>query len=175
MVIKLEPDEVMALQKFKVVVDDLDEDDNVLIRFLRARDYDVPSAEKMLRNAVEWRKDIGIDNYLQWEFPPNYPSDLNWKYFGTDNDGAGICWMVAGRSNLKAILDRGEYDSALRWSFVMMETGLKLFSESGIPGLVVIDMEDLSYNKATHIPSLKILYEGLQQFEKCYPEMARRL
>ncbi|ODM87777.1 hypothetical protein Ocin01_18905 [Orchesella cincta] len=34
MVIKLEPDEAMALQKFKVVVGDLDEDDNVLIRFL---------------------------------------------------------------------------------------------------------------------------------------------
>lgn len=173
--LKLEPDEILPLQKFKEVVQDLDVDDTILIRFLRARENDVANAETMLRNAMEWRKDIGMDNFLNWEFPPDYCTDLNWRYYGKLNDGAPICWMIAGRSNLKAILDRGEYDLALRWSFVMMETGQKLLSECGLPGLVVVDFEDLSYAQATHVPSLRILYDGLQQFEKRYPEVAKKI
>ncbi|ODM92851.1 SEC14-like protein 2 [Orchesella cincta] len=83
-----EGNEVAILQQFKEAVVDLNQADVVLLRFLRARDYDLENAEKMLRNAVKWREEIGIDNYLQWEFPPYYQSCVRNLKFGEDFEGA---------------------------------------------------------------------------------------
>ena len=37
-------------------------DDACLLRYLRARDYDLDKAEKLLRDTLEWRQSYGIDS-----------------------------------------------------------------------------------------------------------------
>ncbi|CAL8144978.1 unnamed protein product [Orchesella dallaii] len=173
MYLKPDEEEVVIFQQFKDKVKDLDQSDETLIRFLRARDYDIPNAEKMLRSATQWREEIGIDNCLKWEFPPNYESDLPYKLFGKDYDGAPICWVFAGKWTTKKLVENEESEHVLRYDYSVMEKGLRRIVECGTAGVIVLDMEGLSFAQATHIPSLKLSYIVLQTIEQCYPEIAK--
>ncbi|ODM94504.1 SEC14-like protein 2 [Orchesella cincta] len=168
-------DETIIFEKFKKVVSDLNQNDDVLIRFLRARDYDIPNAEKMLRNAVQWREATDINNYMKWKFPSNYEKDLPYRLFGKCNEGAAICWVFVGKWTTKKFVDNDEGEQVLRYEFAMMERGLRIIAESGRAGTIVLDMEGLTLAQATHIPSLKLSFNALQTVEQCYPEIAKAI
>ncbi|CAL8144996.1 unnamed protein product [Orchesella dallaii] len=140
------PEETISLEKFKETVNDLNQDDGVLIRFLRARDYDIDNAEQMLRLAVQWRKEMDLDNLhlKKWNFPPHFYTSIKYRYFGRDYEGAP-----------------------------RVEQGLQQTIDCGSPGNVVIDLEGLSYSQATHIPTLKFAYLAFQTIEQCFPEILK--
>uniref|UniRef100_A0A8C0WKS0 CRAL/TRIO N-terminal domain-containing protein n=1 Tax=Castor canadensis TaxID=51338 RepID=A0A8C0WKS0_CASCN len=48
-------------------------DDYFLLRWLRARNFDLQKSEAMLRKHVEFRKQKDIDNITSWQ-PPELPS-----------------------------------------------------------------------------------------------------
>ncbi|ODM94502.1 SEC14-like protein 4 [Orchesella cincta] len=162
-----EGNEVAILQQFKEAVVDLNQADVVLLRFLRARDYDLENAEKMLRNAVKWREEIGIDNYLQWEFPPYYQSCVrNLKF---------VCWLFVGKWPVKQLLENGETEQMLRYMYTIMEKSVITTKECGTPGYLILDMDGLTYAQSTHIASLKFAYNSFQKMEQCFPEIIKAL
>ncbi|CAL8144981.1 unnamed protein product [Orchesella dallaii] len=168
-------EETVILQQFKKVVQDLGQNDVVLIRFLRARDYDLDNAETMLRNAVEWRKEIGVDNYLKWTFPPNYYSYLKYQIFGKDYNGVPICWLSVGKWPVKQLVEKEETEQVSRYIYTIMEKSVQKTAECGTPGYLIIDMDGLTYTQATHIPSLKIAFHVFQKLEQCYPEIIAKM
>ncbi|CAL8144984.1 unnamed protein product [Orchesella dallaii] len=170
-------DEVSSLQKFKKIVSDLNLDDGVLIRFLRARDYNIDIAEQMLRYAVQWRKEMDLDNYSlkRWNFPTHFYSALKYRYFGRDYEGAPISWLFIGTWALKQMVENEDLEQLRRYFYSVMEQGLQQTIICDSPGNVVVDMEGLSYTQATHMPSLKFFYMIFQTFEHCYPETMKSI
>jgi len=166
-------EEIVPFQRFKEAVNDLKQDDTVLLRFLRARNYDLKKAEEMIRSALQWREEVDIKNYQNWEFPPYYKSEMAYQFFGNDYEGAPALWVPVGKWNGKHLVENGEGENLLRWAFAMIERGLKTVQDNDSQGNVIVDLSGLTYSQATHIASLKLFYQGCQRIEQCYPEIIK--
>ncbi|KAL0583133.1 SEC14-like protein 4 [Plecturocebus cupreus] len=70
----LSPQQQEALSRFRENLQDLlprvpNADDYFLLRWLRARDFDLQKSEDMLRRHMEFRKQQDLDNILSWQTP----------------------------------------------------------------------------------------------------------
>lgn len=88
-----------ALSKFKQQIQDdgffVPErmDDATLLRFLRARKWDVAAAKQMLTEAEQWRRDFGVDDIVQnFEYKEKALVDKYYPqfYHKTDKDGRPV-------------------------------------------------------------------------------------
>ncbi|KAJ6513453.1 CRAL-TRIO domain-containing protein [Mycena sanguinolenta] len=80
--------------------------DATLLRFLRARKFDVPKAKEMFCNNEKWRKDFGVDDIVQnFEFPELPIVDKYYPqfYHKHDKDGRPVYIERLGLLDLKAL------------------------------------------------------------------------
>ncbi|KAJ7617012.1 CRAL-TRIO domain-containing protein [Mycena rosella] len=74
-------------------------DDANLLRFLRARKFDVPKTKEMLIAAGEWRKEFGVDELVRtFEF-----TELEEYYHKMDKSGRPVYIERIGNLNMKAL------------------------------------------------------------------------
>uniref|UniRef100_A0A131Z114 SEC14-like protein 2 isoform X2 n=1 Tax=Rhipicephalus appendiculatus TaxID=34631 RepID=A0A131Z114_RHIAP len=114
----LSPTQEAALQNFKKAVGDVlkpEHDDRYLLRWLRARDFNLNKAEQMLRAHVEWRKQFGIDDVMTWPEPPEvlrkyYPGGFT----GYDREGRPVSIIPFGGCDLKGLLNTVTLDQVMR-------------------------------------------------------------
>ncbi|XP_075920192.1 SEC14-like protein 2 [Petromyzon marinus] len=99
---KLTETQEAALEKFREAVLDVSpwlpySDDHYLLKWLRARKFNVKDAEMMIRKHVEFRKLMDVDHLVRhWK-----PSEVVEKYFsgglcGWDRQGSPLWWEVVG-------------------------------------------------------------------------------
>ncbi|ODM94506.1 putative SEC14-like protein 6 [Orchesella cincta] len=129
----------------------------------------------MLRNAVQWRKEIGLDGFKKWTFPPHFYTDMKFRYYGRDLEGAPICWLFAGTWPVKQLLESEDLEQLKRYCFGGIEQGFQLMIKYGSTGNVIIDMEGFSYLQGTDIGSLKFAYSIFQGFEQYFPEILKAI
>lgn len=91
------PEQLEALAKFRTKVrnmgcTDPPYDDPYLLRFLRARKFDLPKTLFMWNNFIKWRKENNVDEILTKEFPeiPEAKKYYPHGYFRTDKLGRPI-------------------------------------------------------------------------------------
>lgn len=101
-----------ALEKLKKELQDeghFDETrmhDAMLLRFLRARKFDVPAAKLMLLNCEQWRKDFGVDDIVKnFDFPEKAEVNKYYPqfYHKTDKDGRPLYIERLGSLDIKAL------------------------------------------------------------------------
>ncbi|KAF8665681.1 hypothetical protein AX16_000134 [Volvariella volvacea WC 439] len=81
-------------------------DDAMLLRFLRARKFDLVKAKEMLIAAEQWRKDFGVDEiYPNFDYPEQEQVDkLHPKYYHKiDIDGRPLYIEQLGKLDIKAL------------------------------------------------------------------------
>jgi len=77
-----------------------------VLRYLRAREYDVPKAKAMLADFVRWRREYRADEALDWEFPwveaarDLYPNG----YHGVDKEGRPVYFQEMGHLDVARLL-----------------------------------------------------------------------
>ncbi|KAB8486528.1 hypothetical protein FH972_025366 [Carpinus fangiana] len=109
--------------------------DEILLKFLRAREFNANEAFEMLRNTLQWRKENDIDSILNEKFD----SDLDSIGYmnGVDRHGHHVCYNNFGlfgdddmyNNILGTEEKRGKF---LRWRVQLMEKGIqKLDFKSG--------------------------------------------
>lgn len=121
----LSPPQEAALQNFKQAVGDLlkpEHDDHYLLRWLRAREFNLNKAEHMLRSHVNWRKKFGTDDLMA---EPDSPEVLR-KYYpggfvGYDRDGRPVSIIPFGRCDLKGLLMSVSLDDVIRFAVRQFE------------------------------------------------------
>lgn len=114
----LSPTQEAALKSFRKAVADVlkpEHDDRYLLRWLRARDFNLNKAEQMLRAHVEWRKQFGTDDVRTW---PESPEVLR-KYYpggvvGHDREGRPVSIIPLGSCDLKGLLNSVTIDEVMR-------------------------------------------------------------
>ena len=80
-------------------------DDTYLLRFLRARKFDIPKTEIMFKNFIKWRVDNDIDNIESYQFPEieqvkaHYPHG----YYKTDKLVSKILYFRADQFILNVL------------------------------------------------------------------------
>ncbi|KAJ7219976.1 CRAL-TRIO domain-containing protein [Mycena pura] len=80
--------------------------DATMLRFLRARKFDVPKAKQMFIAAEKWRKDFGVDDIVKnFDFPELNLVDKYYPqyYHKIDKDGRPVYVERLGQLDLKAL------------------------------------------------------------------------
>lgn len=119
----LSPEQEHILTKFRKEIQDEGtfvperHDDPTLLRFLRARKFDLPNAKLMFNAAEEWRKDFGVDDIVKnFKFPEKDKVDQYYPqyYHKMDKDGRPIYIERLGQLDMRALYAATTQDRLLK-------------------------------------------------------------
>jgi hypothetical protein len=107
---KLEPMQESRLVQLKQCMTELQKDkapsDPVVLRFLRARDFNVEKAREMLSASLIWRKKHGVDKILsEYQVRPFYGCAVD-RFLGTGTCPGGLVLLRARGAGFSARVSR---------------------------------------------------------------------
>ncbi|THU67713.1 hypothetical protein C4D60_Mb05t27620 [Musa balbisiana] len=119
--------------------------DAVLLKFLRARDFKVKDALAMLKDAVIWRKQFGIEALLEEDLGLPELDKVVYMH-GNDKEGHPVCYNVYGEFQNKELYEKafGDADKRrkfLKWRIQYLEKGIGEhldFTPGGISSMVQV-------------------------------------
>ncbi|KAE8634037.1 hypothetical protein XENTR_v10002181 [Xenopus tropicalis] len=185
----LSPKQEEALVKFRENVKDLmprlppfSQDDYFLLRWLRARSFNLQKAENMLRKNVEFRKQMDSDNVLEkWQPPEVVQKYLSGGLCGHDREDSPIWYDVIGPLDPKGLLFSASKQDLMKTKMrdcEVLHHACRMQSEKlgkRVEDVVMIyDVEGLGL-KHLWKPAVELYGEILQMFEDNYPEALKRL
>ncbi|KAM8960670.1 SEC14-like protein 2 [Pelodytes ibericus] len=185
----LSPKQEEALVKFREAVEDLMpklpphcQDDFFLLRWLRARCFNLQKSESMLRKHVEFRKHMNSDNVLEnWQPPEVVQKYLSGGLCGHDLEGSPIWYDVIGPLDPKGLLFSASKQDLMKTKMrdcELMHKQCRAQSEKlgkKVEEVVMIyDVEGLGL-KHLWKPGVQLYGEVLTMFEDNYPEALKRL
>jgi len=122
----LTPDQENALKAVKTI-ENLPEryDDLMLLRFLRARQFDAAKTTEMLKNDIEWRKKMGADTALE-SWPKNkwYKQCLDYwpsAFHGVDKYGNPVYFERLGNIDPKSFVGSISQEDLVQYHIWAME------------------------------------------------------
>eukprot|EP00057_Strongylocentrotus_purpuratus_P021348 XP_011675822.1 PREDICTED: SEC14-like protein 2 [Strongylocentrotus purpuratus] len=143
------------LRKFKENVADVlkpEHDDVLLLKFLRARKFDLKRTEKMLRMDIKWREENKVSTILDWyKIPEVFEKYWCGGVCGLDKEGHAIYISPVGNFDPKGVLFSAKASDILKTYIHSIEYQFrshKRFSEQrGLKhtegSLMIFDMENL--------------------------------
>uniref|UniRef100_A0A667WEZ9 SEC14-like lipid binding 8 n=1 Tax=Myripristis murdjan TaxID=586833 RepID=A0A667WEZ9_9TELE len=180
----LSPKQAEVLQQFRERVQDIlpqlpAQDDHFLLRWLRARNFNIQKSEAMLRKHVEFRKHMKVDTIItDWRPPEVIEKYLSGGMCGYDREGSPVWYDVIGPVDPK-----GLFLSATKQDFIkskirdceMLQKECSLQSQRlgrNVESITMIyDVEGLGL-KHLWKPAIETYGE---MFEDNYPEGLKRL
>ncbi|OXA39509.1 SEC14 cytosolic factor [Folsomia candida] len=108
------------LDKFKEAVETIKfpqewmKDDLNLLRYLKARGWDVQRAKDMIQETVKWWKDYGMDNIHNEDWSQYERSDP-YQIDGVDKEGKPIMLYALGEWDLRQAAIQGRLKTLVRW------------------------------------------------------------
>ncbi|KAL1791051.1 SEC14 2 isoform X1 [Sigmodon hispidus] len=182
----LSPKQEEALAKFRENVQDVlptlpNPDDYFLLRWLRARSFDLQKSEAMLRKHVEFRKQKDIDNIISWQPPEVIQQYLSGGRCGYDLDGCPVWYDIIGPLDAKGLLFSASKQDLLRTKMrdceLLLQECAHQTTKLGkkIETITMIyDCEGLGL-KHLWKPAVEAYGEFLSMFEENYPETLKHL
>lgn len=155
---------------------------STLLRFLRARDFNVEKAHNMLQESLKWRQDNHIDQMLH-EYKP---STVITKYFlgawhQSDKQNCPIYILRLGHMDVKGLLKSIGEEVLLKHALHICEEGLQLIEQAAnktgkavTNWSLLCDLEGLSMRHLWR-PGIKALLNIIETVEKNYPETLGRV
>ncbi|KAJ6798369.1 patellin-3-like [Iris pallida] len=125
--------------------------DTVLLKFLRARDFKVKDALAMVKNAVIWRKQFGIESLVEEDLEIPELEKVVFNH-GFDKEGHPVCYNVYGEFQNKDLYakvfgDEEKREKFLRWRIQYLEKGIRQqldFTPDAVSTMVqVTDLKNL--------------------------------
>ncbi|OCT64502.1 SEC14-like protein 5 isoform X2 [Xenopus laevis] len=156
--------------------------DEHILRFLRARDFNMEKAREMLCQSLSWRKQHQVDYILQNWRPPRVLEEYyagGWHYH--DKDGRPLYILRLGQVDTKGLVKALGEEAILRHVLSINEEGQKRCEESthlfGRPiwsWTCLVDLEGLNMRHLWR-PGVKALLRIIEVVEANYPETLGRL
>ncbi|KAK6305992.1 hypothetical protein J4Q44_G00229170 [Coregonus suidteri] len=183
----LSPKQAGALEEFRERIQDVlpllpAHHDHFLLRWLRARNFNVNKSEAMLRKHLDFRKHMKADTITtEWQPPEVIEKYLSGGMCGYDREGSPIWWDVIGPVDPK-----GLFLSASKQDFIkskirdceILQKECELQSERlgrHVEAITMIyDCDGLGL-KHLWKPAIETYGEILTMFEDNYPEGLKRL
>lgn len=168
------------LQQFKLSLKDelkTEHDDDFVLRWLRAREWDLKKSEKMLRDSIDWRKRYETDRILSWNVPEVLKKYAPGGYYGVDKNGIPIWYELLGRADPRGLLFSASKKDVVKYRIKLTEM---LYREM-FPELIkkygkkigttnfIVDLDGISM-KHVWKPAVDLYTELLAIVEANYPE-----
>ncbi|XP_049811451.1 protein real-time isoform X1 [Schistocerca nitens] len=167
---------VADLQKGKVP------SDSTLLRFLRARDFNVEKAREMLSQSLIWRKKHQVDRILsEYQIPQVVQDYFPGGWHHMDKDGRPLYLLRLGQMDVKGLFKSVGEEGLLKLTLHVCEEGLQLMEEAtrtqGKPvstWSLLVDLEGLNMRHLWR-PGVKALLRIIEIVEANYPETMGRV
>jgi len=154
-------------------------DDASLLRFLRARKFDVPAAKAMLLSCEKWRKEFGVDDIVKnFDFTEKEQVDKYYPqfYHKMDKDGRPVYIEQLGKLDFKALYACTTQDRLLKRLVYEYEKFLtsRLPACSAAVGhpvetsCTILDLKDVSLTNFYRVKDYVFAASGIGQDR--YPE-----
>ncbi|VDN04664.1 unnamed protein product [Thelazia callipaeda] len=157
-----------------------------LLRFLRARDFDVTRASEMVQKSVTWRKQYNVDKILQdFDAPPVLKQFFPGCWHHHDREGRPVFVLRLGRLDMKGLLRTFGMETIMKFTLSIIEQGLiktaKATQMLGAPirkvrlniafstWTLLVDLEGLSMRHLWR-PGIQALLRIIEVAEAHYPE-----
>ncbi|KAG5272399.1 hypothetical protein AALO_G00165100 [Alosa alosa] len=183
----LSPKQAEVLQEFRERVQDIlpqlpSQSDHYLLRWLRARTFNIEKSENMLRKHVEFRKHMKADTIIEdWQPPEVIEKYVSGGMCGFDKDGNPIWYDVIGPLDPKGLLMSITKQDFLRTKVRDTEKMRKVCEQQSaklgthIESITLIyDCEGLGM-KHLWKPAIEAYGDILSMFEENYPENLKRV
>lgn len=150
----------------------------VLLKFLRAREFKVDDAFKMLEKTLHWRKEFKADSILAEELGTDLDSVAYMS--GTDRQGHPICYNIFGVLDNEEIYEKTlateeKREQFLRWRVQLMEKGVRAvdFKPDGVNSLVQVN--DLKNSPGPSKKEVKAaVNKAIELLQDNYPEFVAK-
>lgn len=183
----LSPRQADVLTKFRGRIQDLLPDlpaqhDHYLLRWLRARNFNVQKAETMIRKHIEFRRQMKVDTIISgWEPPEVIEKYVSGGMCGYDREGSPIWYDLVGPLDPKGLLLSSTKQDFMKTKIrhtEMLRRECQRQSEKlgkNIEAITLIyDCEGLGL-KHMWKPAVETYGEILTMFEDNYPEGLKRV
>ncbi|XP_035706073.1 SEC14-like protein 1 isoform X2 [Folsomia candida] len=156
--------------------------DAILLRFLRAREFNIEKAREMLSQSLTWRKKFQLDKILsEYEAPEVIKNYFPGCWHNWDKDGRPLFVLRLGVMDVKGLMKTVGEEGLLRLTLHICEEGLRLTEEatvqSGYPittWTLLLDLEGLNM-RHLWTPGIKTLLRIIEIVEANYPETMGRV
>uniref|UniRef100_A0A8C2WYP4 SEC14 like lipid binding 1 n=1 Tax=Cyclopterus lumpus TaxID=8103 RepID=A0A8C2WYP4_CYCLU len=156
--------------------------DQHVLRFLRARDFNLDKAREFLCQSLTWRKQHQVDFLLDtWERPQLLQDYYAGGWHHHDRDGRPLYILRLGQMDTKGLVRASGEEGLLRQVLSINEEGLRRCEENtrvfGRPiscWTCLVDLEGLNMRHLWR-PGVKALLRIIEVVEANYPETLGRL
>uniref|UniRef100_A0A3B3BIN8 SEC14 like lipid binding 1 n=1 Tax=Oryzias melastigma TaxID=30732 RepID=A0A3B3BIN8_ORYME len=156
--------------------------DEHILRFLRARDFNIDKAREILCQSLTWRKQHQVDYLLEtWNSPQVLQDFYTGGWHHHDRDGRPLYILRLGQMDTKGLVRALGEESLLRHVLSINEEGLRRCEENtkvfGRPiscWTCLVDLEGLNMRHLWR-PGVKALLRIIEVVEANYPETLGRL
>ncbi|KAM3863711.1 SEC14-like protein 1 [Diretmus argenteus] len=156
--------------------------DQHVLRFLRARDFNLDKAREILCQSLTWRKQHKVDFLLDsWERPEMLQDYYTGGWHHHDRDGRPLYILRLGQMDTKGLVRALGEEAVLRQVLSINEEGLRRCEENtrvfGRPiscWTCLVDLESLNMRHLWR-PGVKALLRIIEVVEANYPETLGRL
>ncbi|XP_058845647.1 SEC14-like protein 1 isoform X1 [Acipenser ruthenus] len=156
--------------------------DEHILRFLRARDFNMDKAREILCQSLTWRKQHQVDYLLEtWSSPQVLQDYYTGGWHHHDKDGRPLYVLRLGQMDTKGLVRALGEESLLRHVLSINEEGLRRCEENtGVFGRPIsswtclVDLEGLNMRHLWR-PGVKALLRIIEVVEANYPETLGRL
>ncbi|XP_055365333.1 SEC14-like protein 1 isoform X2 [Betta splendens] len=156
--------------------------DEHILRFLRARDFNMDRAREILCQSLTWRKQHQVDYLLEtWTSPQVLQDYYTGGWHHHDRDGRPLYILRLGQMDTKGLVRALGEESLLRHVLSINEEGLRRCEENtkvfGRPISCWTCLVDLDGLNMRHLwrPGVKALLRIIEVVEANYPETLGRL
>lgn len=183
---KLEPMQESRLVQLKQCMAELQKgktpSDPVVLRFLRARDFNVEKGREMLSSSLIWRKKHGVDKILsEYQVPPVIKDYFPGGWHHHDKEGRPVFLFRLGQMDAKGLIRSVGEEGLTKLTLHICEEGLKLTEESShrlnkpiSTWTMLLDLEGLNMRHLWR-PGVKALLHIIEICEANYPETLGRV
>ncbi|XP_072514026.1 SEC14-like protein 5 [Salminus brasiliensis] len=156
--------------------------DEHILRFLRARDFNLEKARDMLYQSLSWRTEFQVDSILDSWAPPTCLQEYyagGWHH--QDQEGRPLYILRLGHMDTKGLVKALGEEALLRHVLSINEEGqkrceenTKIFGRPIMSWTCLVDLEGLSMRHLWR-PGVKALLRIIEVVEANYPETLGRL
>jgi len=183
---KLEPMQESRLVQLKQCMAELQKgktpSDPVVLRFLRARDFNVEKGREMLSSSLIWRKKHGVDKILsEYQVPAVIKQYFPGGWHHHDKEGRPVFLFRLGQMDAKGLIRSVGEEGLTKLTLHICEEGLKLTEESShrlnkpiSTWTMLLDLEGLNMRHLWR-PGVKALLHIIEICEANYPETLGRV
>ncbi|XP_062137538.1 SEC14-like protein 2 [Drosophila sulfurigaster albostrigata] len=155
-------------------------DDYYLLRWLRARKWNLDAAEKMLRACLKTRAMWNVDNIEKWEAPQALREYLPYGLMGYDNEGSPVIVCPFANFDIWGMMHCVTRFEFQKYLVLLLERFMKnAYEQSQKHGwkarqlVVFFDCEGLNLKQYAWRPAAEVVISSVKQYEANFPELLK--